>query len=79
MPCSFIFELPDDQASLIPVASCIVIKYSNNGEAVIRAYTPVSGPDLKGELHFIIKKYENGNASKYLHGLKVLNMFLLYE
>ncbi|KAN0100185.1 hypothetical protein V8E55_000169, partial [Tylopilus felleus] len=35
-----------------------------------RPYTPVSPPDLEGELAFVIKKYETGNVSKYIHSLK---------
>lgn len=35
-----------------------------------RPYTPISKSDLEGELTFIIKKYETGNVSKYIHSLK---------
>ena len=41
------------------------------GKPIIRPYTPVSSPDQKGELALIVKKYETGNASKYIHSLKV--------
>jgi cytochrome-b5 reductase len=37
---------------------------------VIRPYTPISRSDTPGELTFLIKKYENGLASQYIHGLK---------
>ncbi|VDC04246.1 unnamed protein product [Peniophora sp. CBMAI 1063] len=75
---TFVFELPDGEASLLPVASCLVIKSTDpnalvddKGKPVIRPYTPVSPPDLPGELHLLIKKYETGKASKYVHeGLK---------
>ncbi|KZS93256.1 cytochrome-b5 reductase [Sistotremastrum niveocremeum HHB9708] len=74
----FIFELPEDQASLLPVASCVVVKASDpealkdsKGKPIIRPYTPVSPSDAPGELAFLIKKYDSGNASKYIHELKV--------
>lgn len=77
-PTRFVFELPNNEASLLPVASCVVVKASDpealkdaKGKPVIRPYTPISSPDAKGELTFIIKKYDNGNASKYIHSLKV--------
>jgi hypothetical protein len=72
----FIFELPDNQASLLPVASCVVVKASDPealkdamGKPIVRPYTPISPSDAVGELTFLIKRYENGNASKYIHTL----------
>jgi len=41
------------------------------GKPIIRPYTPISEPDVKGELTLLIKRYENGNASKHIHNLKV--------
>lgn len=74
----YIFELPNGEASLLPVASCVVVKSSEaaaplldtKGKPVIRPYTPVSPPDLEGELSFLIKRYEEGKMSQYIHGLK---------
>ncbi|KAG7452089.1 cytochrome-b5 reductase [Guyanagaster necrorhizus] len=74
---TFVFELPNNEASLLPVASCLVIKSSDptalvdaNGKSIIRPYTPISQPDEKGVLSLLVKKYENGNASKHIHSLK---------
>ena len=76
--CRFVFELPNNEASLLPVASCLVVRSSDpkvltdaKGKPIIRPYTPISPPDLKGELVLMIKRYENGNQSKYIHSLKV--------
>ncbi|KAF8079197.1 cytochrome-b5 reductase [Lyophyllum atratum] len=73
----FVFELPNDDASLLPVASCVVVKSSDpealkddKGKPVIRPYTPISPSDQPGELVFMIKRYDNGNASKHIHNLK---------
>ncbi|ESK96137.1 cytochrome-b5 reductase [Moniliophthora roreri MCA 2997] len=72
----FIFELPNNEASLLPVASCLVVK-SSDPEAlkdakgpIIRPYTPISPPDQPGELTLLVKRYDQGNASKHIHSLK---------
>jgi len=74
---SFVFELPNNEASLLPVASCLLVKASDpealkdaKGNPVIRPYTPVSPPDTPGELTLLIKRYEQGVMSKYIHTLK---------
>jgi cytochrome-b5 reductase len=68
--------LNDDEASLLPVASCVIVKSSDpeglrdaKGKPVIRPYTPISRSDAPGELTFLIKKYDNGLASKHIHEL----------
>ncbi|OCB86190.1 cysteine proteinase [Sanghuangporus baumii] len=73
----FIFELPDNQASLLPIASCVVVRSPDpealkdkSGKPVIRPYTPISPSDAPGELTFLIKKYPYGLASVYIHNLK---------
>jgi cytochrome-b5 reductase len=72
----FIFELPDRQASLLPIASCLVVKSSDSeamkdekGNPIIRPYTPISPSDLQGDLVLLIKRYESGNMSKHIHTL----------
>ncbi|KAJ6463753.1 NADH-cytochrome b5 reductase, partial [Mycena vulgaris] len=59
-------------------ASCVVVKSADpealkdkKGNPVVRPYTPVSAADNTGELSFLIKKYETGVMSKYIHSLKV--------
>ncbi|KAF8640857.1 hypothetical protein AX17_000505 [Amanita inopinata Kibby_2008] len=73
----FVFELPDNKASLLPVASCLVVRPSDpevlkdaKGKPIIRPYTPISPPEQRGELTLLIKNYEKGNTSKYIHTLK---------
>lgn len=71
----YIFELPENEASLLPVASCVVVKgpeslTDKNGKPIIRPYTPTSASDKEGELEFIIKRYETGLMSKHIHELK---------
>ncbi|KAF5375218.1 hypothetical protein D9758_000492 [Tetrapyrgos nigripes] len=73
----FIFELPNNEASLLSVASCIIVKSSDpealkdaKGKPVIRPYTPISPSEKKGELTLLVKKYDTGQASKHIHELK---------
>jgi cytochrome-b5 reductase len=70
----FVFDLGEGQASLLPIASCVFLRAEDfkdtNGKPMQRPYTPISPSDLEGELTFIIKKYETGNVSKYIHSLK---------
>ncbi|KAF9225294.1 ferredoxin reductase-like protein [Gyrodon lividus] len=70
----FVFDLGDGKASLLPVTSCVYLKTEDftdaKGKPMYRPYTPISASDLEGELTFIIKKYETGNVSKYIHSLK---------
>lgn len=73
----FVFELPNNAAAQMPVASCLVVKSTDpealkdaNGKPIVRPYTPISPPDAKGELVLMIKRYEKGNASKHIHSLK---------
>ncbi|EJD03498.1 cytochrome-b5 reductase [Fomitiporia mediterranea MF3/22] len=73
----FIFELPNNEASLLPVASCVVVKASDpealkdsKGKPVIRPYTPISPSNAPGELTFLIKRYPQGLASVHIHSLK---------
>ncbi|KAI0296348.1 ferredoxin reductase-like C-terminal NADP-linked domain-containing protein [Multifurca ochricompacta] len=76
----FIFELPNGTgAALSPVTSLVVVRASEGaggasdapvdkkGNLAVRAYTPISSPEHEGELVLLIKKYENGVISKYVH------------
>ncbi|KAN0129990.1 ferredoxin reductase-like protein [Lactarius tabidus] len=72
----FVFELPDGGAALSPVTSLVVVRASEGaddvpldkkGNPVVRPYTPISQPEHEGELVLLIKKYESGVISKYVH------------
>ncbi|TFY55315.1 hypothetical protein EVG20_g9366 [Dentipellis fragilis] len=73
----FVFELPNNDASLLPISSCVIVKSSDpealkdaKGKPVVRPYTPISPSDKEGELTFLVKKYDAGLASKHIHELK---------
>ncbi|CAK9440005.1 uncharacterized protein LODBEIA_P41050 [Lodderomyces beijingensis] len=66
------FELanPQDESGLV-VASMLMTKFvTPKGNNVIRPYTPVSEPEQKGTIDFVIKKYEGGKMSTHIHDLK---------
>jgi len=72
----FTFELPNGGAALSPITSLVIVRASEGsqhapvdkkGNLAMRAYTPISSPDQEGELVLLIKKYENGAISKYVH------------
>jgi cytochrome-b5 reductase len=80
---TFIFELPKNTSSKLPVASCVVVKAADlealkdkKGNPVVRPYTPISSADKTGELVFLIKKYDTGVMSKYIHSLKASGPFI---
>ncbi|KAI0066708.1 cytochrome-b5 reductase [Artomyces pyxidatus] len=67
----FVFEVPGDG---LPVASCVVVRASDpealkdaEGKPAVRPYTPISRPDAPGELVLLVKRYERGVVSKYVH------------
>ncbi|KAJ9064735.1 NADH-cytochrome b5 reductase [Entomophthora muscae] len=66
------FEIPDSQALLLPVTSCIVTRTPpKEGEkAIIRPYTPVSDERALGYFDLIVKHYPNGAMTSYLNKLK---------
>ena len=72
---TFVFELPDNQSSMLPVASCVVTKsdtlLDDKGKPVIRPYTPITPSDKQGELSILIKKYDTGKMSKHIFEMKV--------
>lgn len=70
----FHFELPEGTATLLPVASCLVVKsdkLTKDGKPVIRPYTPIGPSEQPGELTLLVKKYDSGNASKFIHEMQV--------
>ncbi|KAF8807892.1 cytochrome-b5 reductase [Phlegmacium glaucopus] len=74
---TFVFELPNNDASLIQVASFLLVRASNpdavlsdKGKPIIRPYTPISPSDAPGELALLIKRYDQGNMSKHIFSLK---------
>ncbi|EPQ59980.1 ferredoxin reductase-like protein [Gloeophyllum trabeum ATCC 11539] len=73
----YTFELPENTAAQLPVASCVYLKaFGDNapkdakGNPVARPYTPISPPDLPGEFVFLIKKYDTGVMTPWIANMK---------
>lgn len=66
------FGLPDGTSLNLPVCACILLKAPNlgaDGADAVRPYTPISGDALLGKFELLVKRYDGGVASQYLHGL----------
>lgn len=65
------FEIPFGKPLGLPIGRHISVRADINGIKVIRAYTPTSKPDQGGFFDILVKSYEFGKLSSYLHTLKV--------
>ncbi|KAH7338840.1 cytochrome-b5 reductase [Rhizoctonia solani] len=75
----FTLELPPGEATLLPVSGLVYVKASESdpnapkdkkGNTIGRPYTPISDPEKEGEVTFMIKKYDTGKLTPYIHNLK---------
>lgn len=68
----FSFYLPsENHISNYHVSSFFFTKFiAQNGEEIIKYYTPISDPNKKGTIDFLIKKYEKGKMTPHIFGLK---------
>jgi cytochrome-b5 reductase len=75
----FTLDLPPGTATLLPVSGLVYIKASasdpnapkdKKGNPVGRPYTPISNREQEGEVTFLIKKYNTGVLTPYIHNLK---------
>jgi cytochrome-b5 reductase len=69
------FELPEDTKVGLSIASCLVTRAKIKGDdgnekTVVRPYTPVSDPDVKGYFDLVVKVYPQGNMSRHIDSLK---------
>lgn len=69
----FRFDLPSkNHITGIHVASALLTQFQTPSQSpVIRAYTPISPEETRGYLELLIKKYENGPMSSYIHNMKI--------
>lgn len=78
----YTFGLPFGQQLNLPVCACLLLRapgrgrIENGGAAdwdpkqdAVRPYTPIA--DLPSKFELLIKRYENGAVSQWLHGLSV--------
>lgn len=65
------FEIPNARALNLPLGRHISIRAEVDGNKVIRAYTPTTKSNQRGFFDLLIKSYDLGKLSPYLHTLKV--------
>jgi len=77
----YAFGLPEGQSLNLPVCACILLlapgkgrkegggKDDFDGSDAVRPYTPVSDNSMLGRFELLVKRYESGAVSQYLHGL----------
>jgi len=75
---SFTFGTPKGQPTNLPVATALFARPAeedgpkdDKGNLVIRWYTPISDASLPGQFTLMIKKYDGGKLTPYIHSLKV--------
>ena len=64
------FQIPETRTLGLPIGRHISVRAEIDGSMVIRAYTPTSRSDTTGHFDLLIKSYEMGKLSPYLHALK---------
>lgn len=64
------FELPAGKSLGLSIGRHITLRAEVDGAKVMRAYTPTSRIDQVGFFDLLIKTYEYGKMSSYLHSLK---------
>jgi len=76
------FGLPKKQSLNLPVCACLLVRAPGRGRGskgkddwdgsdAVRPYTPISDNDLVGRFELLVKRYEGGAVSQYLHGLRL--------
>jgi len=64
------FEIPFGKKLGLPIGRHLSVRAEIDGTNVTRAYTPVSKPDQDGYFDLLVKSYEFGKLSSFLHELK---------
>jgi len=69
----FKFALTNGDTPLnLPIASCITLRYTaDNGEEILRPYTPLNLYNNKGFFELVVKCYPNSKMGSHLFGLSV--------
>mmetsp|Transcript_7128 Transcript_7128/g.15586 ORF Transcript_7128/g.15586 Transcript_7128/m.15586 type:complete len:275 (+) Transcript_7128:2-826(+) len=77
----YTFELPEGKSLNLPVCACILMlapgrgrkegggKDDWDGSDAVRPYTPVSDNSVLGKFELLIKRYDGGAVSQWLHEL----------
>lgn len=67
----FYFALDGESTMNIPVASCIVCKYTDtDGKDITRPYTPISNNSTKGRFEMLVKKYPKSKMGTHIFQMR---------
>ena len=77
---AYSFGLPAGQALELPVCAYVLVKAPGRGRGgkgkddwdgsdAVRPYVPISDPLVTGRFEIVVKRYEGGAVSQYLHSL----------
>ena len=64
-------EIPNNKTLGLSVGRHVSVQANINGSKVIRPYTPSSAPSQRSYFELLIKRYELGKLTPYLHSLRV--------
>ena len=79
----YTFGLPEDQSLNLPVCACLLIRADGRGRKenggkddfdgtdAVRPYTPISDNSMLGKFELLVKRYDSGAASQWLHALPI--------
>lgn len=71
----YTFGLPDAAVPLgLPACACILMNAPGcaaDGTDAVRPYTPISDDAMLGKFELLVKRYDGGAASSWLHGLPI--------
>merc|ERR1719231_1376789 len=68
------FELPRCTSLNLPACGCILLNApgaEKDGSDAVRPYTPISSNAMLGKFQLIVKRYDGGAMSQYLHKLPI--------
>jgi len=79
----YAFGLPEGKSLNLPVCACILMlapgrgrkegggKEDWDGSDAVRPYTPMSDNSMLGKFELLVKRYDGGAVSQWLHGLEI--------
>jgi cytochrome-b5 reductase len=67
----FYFALDGDATMNLPIASCVVCKFTDvDGKDITRPYTPISDNSTKGRFELLVKKYPKSKMGTHVFQLR---------
>lgn len=87
----YTFGLPDNKSLSLPVCACLLLnapgkgrkegggKDDFDGSDAVRPYTPISDNSMLGQFELLVKRYDGGAVSQYLHSLEPGNASVQFK